>query len=240
MTPITAFAETSGQPGETQRSQLRAFIDNHPKRGAYIIMDLRDITPEKLRHTLEHRLPRRSTSSSVLVPLLHIRGEWHVLFMVRSNTISQPGEVCFPGGHVEHDESSFEAVLRETCEEIGLQASDVQILGVLPRERTQGTLVVRPFVGYIQAETLRHINTSNEVDSLFTAPVDYFMSVEPKQYRYRFEIPEDRSLPPILRRHLSVEKPYGITLYWEYRGYGIWGLTARILQSLLYLIEKCE
>jgi 8-oxo-dGTP pyrophosphatase MutT (NUDIX family) len=203
-------------------------------------MEPRDITPEKLRRTLEHRLPRKSTSSSVLVPLLHNHGEWHVLFEVRSNTVSQPGEVSFPGGHVEHNESSLEAVLRETCEETGIQASDVQILGGLPRERIQGGRLVRPFVGQIPAESLRHLKTSSEVDALFTVPVDYFMSIEPKQYRYKLEIPEDRSLPPILQRHLSVENPYGITLYWEYRGYGIWGLTARILHNLLYLIQNYQ
>ena len=203
-------------------------------------MDSRNITPETLRRTLEHRLPRKNTSSSVLVPLLRKHGEWHVLFMVRSSIVSQPGEVSFPGGHVEHNESSFEAVLRETCEEIGLQASDVQILGALPRDRTMGGRLVRPFVGLIQPESLRHIKTSREVDSLFTAPLDYFMTVEPEQYRYKFEIPDDQSLPPVLRRHLSVENPYAITLYWEYRGYGIWGLTARILYNLLCLIENYQ
>ena len=199
-----------------------------------------DITAEKLRRTLEHRLPRKSTSSSVLVPLLQKNGEWHILFMVRSRTVSQPGEVCFPGGHVENNESSFEAVLRETCEEIGLQASDVEILGGLPRERSQGIYLVRPFVGYIQEEALHHIKTSSEVASLFTAPLEYFMSVQPQKYRYKLEIPKDRTLPPILQRHLGVEKPYGLTLYWEYRGHGILGLTARILQNLLTVVENCR
>ena len=201
-------------------------------------MDPRDITPEKLKRTLEHSLPRKSTSSSVLVPMLFNHGEWHVLFEVRSNTVSQPGEVSFPGGHVEHNESSFEAVLRETCEETGILSSEVEILGGLPRERIQGGRLVRPFVGQIPAEALGHIRTSSEVDALFTVPVDYFMSIEPKQYKYKLEIPKDESLPPILQRHLSVENPYGVTLYWEYRGYGIWGLTARILSNLLYLIES--
>ena len=205
-------------------------------------MDSRDITLENLQRilTLEQGLLRKSTTSSVLVPLLHKHGEWHVLFQVRSYTVSQPGEVCFPGGHVEHNESSFEAMLRETCEEIGLQASEVQIIGGLPRERTQGGLLVRPFVGYIPVKSMRHIHTNSEVESLFTVPIDYFMGVEPKQYRYRLEIPEDWSLPLILQRHLSVEKPYGVTLYWEYRGYGIWGLTARILHNLLSLIGEYE
>ena len=39
---------------------------------------------------------------------------------------------------------------------------------------------------------------------------------------------------------MSVEKPYGVTLDWEYRGYGIWGLTARILHNLLSLIGDSE
>jgi len=203
-------------------------------------MDPRDITPEKLKRTLENRLPRRNTSSSVLVPLLHNHGEWHVLFEGRSNTVSQPGEFTLPRGHVEHNESSFAAVLRETCEETGILSSEVEILGGLPRERIQGGRLVRPFVGQIPAEALRRIKPNNEVDALFTVPVDYFMSIEPKQYKYKLEIPEDNSLPPILRRHLSVENPYGITLYWEYRGYGIWGLTARILNNLLYLIENYQ
>lgn len=203
-------------------------------------MNSQDITLDNLKRTLENGFLRKNTTSSVLVPLLHKHGEWHVLFQVRSYTVSQPGEVCFPGGHVEHNESSFEAMLRETCEEIGLQASEVEILGWLPRERTQGGHLVRPFVGYIPARSMRHIHTNSEVESLFTVPIDYFMAVEPKQYRYRLEIPEDWSLPLTLQRHMSVEKPYGVTLYWEYRGYGIWGLTARILHYLISLIGDYE
>lgn len=199
-------------------------------------MDPHEITPEKIRLTLEHRLPRRSTSSSVLVPLIDKSDGWNVLFEVRSNTVSQPGEVSFPGGHLMHEESSLEAVLRETSEETGIKPDDIEILGGLPRERIQGGRLVRPFVGCLPSASLQTMTISDEVASLFTVPIDYLMSVRPQKIKYRMSIPEDKSLPPILQRHLSVENPYGVTFYWEYRGYGIWGLTARILYNLLYLI----
>ena len=43
---------------------------------------------------------------SVLVPFVEKDGRVHLLFEVRAkNMQSQPGEVCFPGGHVERGEN---------------------------------------------------------------------------------------------------------------------------------------
>ena len=41
------------------------------------------------------------------------RRGWQVLFEVRAAGISQPGEVCFPGGRIEPGETPEEAALRE-------------------------------------------------------------------------------------------------------------------------------
>ena len=52
---------------------------------------------------------------AVLVPLVEWRGEVQVLFEVRADTLErQPGEVCFPGGHMEPGESPTECAFRET------------------------------------------------------------------------------------------------------------------------------
>ena len=41
--------------------------------------------------------------AAVLLPLLTIRDETHILFQVRSMQLkSQPGDICFPGGRMEH------------------------------------------------------------------------------------------------------------------------------------------
>lgn len=196
-----------------------------------------DITSEKLKKALEHRLPRKDTSSSVLVPLVERKSGWEVLFEERSDIVSQPGEVSFPGGHLEDGERSIDAVLRETCEEIGVAPGDIEILGELPRERIQGFRLVKPFVGSINPEAFENIRTSREVNQVFTVPMSFLMNSEPKEYSYRMSIEKDSTLPPVLQRHLSVEAPYGVTLYWEYNGFGIWGLTARILRNLILLTE---
>ena len=39
---------------------------------------------------------------------------------MRSEHISQPGEISFPGGRVEDGETFQEAAIRETCEELNL------------------------------------------------------------------------------------------------------------------------
>lgn len=56
-------------------------------------------------------------------------GIWEVLYQVRSESISQPGEVSFPGGAVEKEESLEEAAVRETMEELNISAKEVDVWG---------------------------------------------------------------------------------------------------------------
>lgn len=48
---------------------------------------------------------------------------------MRSEHISQPGEISFPGGRVEDDETFQEADIRETCEELNLVPDQIDIWG---------------------------------------------------------------------------------------------------------------
>lgn len=58
-----------------------------------------------------------------------------VLLQVRSAEVSaHPGQVCFPGGAVEDtDDGPVATALREATEEVGVQASDVRPVAVLPQ-----------------------------------------------------------------------------------------------------------
>ena len=73
---------------------------------------------------LNTRIPKRIEQekdkvSAVMIPLIKKNDGYHILFEVRSNKLSQqPGEICFPGGRREHDETSMETSIRETCEEL--------------------------------------------------------------------------------------------------------------------------
>ena len=39
-------------------------------------------------------------NASVLIPLIKFQDEYHLLFEIRSEGISQGSEVCFPGGTI--------------------------------------------------------------------------------------------------------------------------------------------
>lgn len=66
---------------------------------------------------------------AVFLPLILVNDDWHVLYEVRSQHISQPGEVSFPGGQVENQETLQEAAIRETVEELTVDASQIQLWG---------------------------------------------------------------------------------------------------------------
>ena len=66
---------------------------------------------------------------AVLIPLVWQKDEMYLLLEVRSGTVSQPGEICFPGGGVEKKERPMDCVVRETQEETGIPKHAIRILG---------------------------------------------------------------------------------------------------------------
>ena len=66
---------------------------------------------------------------AVLCPLVEREDGLHFLYEVRSRTLSQGGEVCFPGGRMEPGESPEECALRETEEELAIPAREITLLG---------------------------------------------------------------------------------------------------------------
>ena len=70
-----------------------------------------------------------------------------------------------------------------------------------------------------------------EVGGVFTLPLDWLLSHEPAVCD--LTDPESETLPLILRKYLkNYVRTRKTTLYWEYGPYGIWGLTARLLNRL--------
>ena len=57
--------------------------------------------PNQLEELLANYIPQplgEKRCFSVLLPLVWSENQWQVLYQVRSESISQPGEVSFPGG----------------------------------------------------------------------------------------------------------------------------------------------
>ena len=100
-------------------------------------------TPEIRGETrFSERIP---VHASVLVPLV-LRDELTVLFTQRTDHLTaHPGQISFPGGRVEPgDADAVATALRESHEEIGLRADEVDVLGALPIYTTGSGFIVTP------------------------------------------------------------------------------------------------
>ena len=175
---------------------------------------------------------------AVLVPLVERPEGLSLLFEVRASTLAhQPGEVCFPGGKVERGESPRDCALRETFEELGIPAGEVELISPLDLLVQQGKFVMHPFLGVVSPAGLAAMAPSPaEVDSTFLVPVEWLRTHPPQIYSYELkpqvgaDFPYDRIGFPNGYRWRSGMAT--VPVYpWPDRP--IWGLTGRIVRRLM-------
>lgn len=180
--------------------------------------------------------------AAVLVPLVHCAEGIGVLFEVRAADIGwQPGDVCFPGGKSECTDVDFAAtVVRETCEELGVQASDIELLGALNYLVTHMGPIIHPYVGRLSNWQEAQYNPS-EVAELFVVPLKALMATSPRTAHMQLANRAGADFPfDLLPRHpreWNRRNGYDVYFY-EYQGHVIWGLTARILHGFLQRFAK--
>lgn len=180
--------------------------------------------------------------ASVLVPLLEKDGEIHILFEVRAQGMRrQPGEICFPGGGVEEqDKDEEETAIRETCEELGLSREQIKMVAPLDLYVAPLRSIIYPYVGVILEPEAMEPNTL-EVGEIFTVPLRYLLTNEPKSHRIQMQFRPDESFPfhliPRGRQYKFGEAQVSEYFY-MYEGHVIWGLTARILTNFLNLVKS--
>ena len=164
--------------------------------------------------------------AAVLVPLFESEaGCARVLLTVRSQTVRHHrGQISFPGGHIEaQDRDATSAALREAHEEVGIASNSVRVLGELdPVPTVTSNYVIAPIVGEVPAGlTLR----------LAPAEVDRALEVDLAEFRD----PAAQHSKRLEWAGEVVDVPF-----FEVSGEIIWGATARIICSLLEVIDLCS
>jgi 8-oxo-dGTP pyrophosphatase MutT (NUDIX family) len=182
---------------------------------------------ERLRRLLAGRAPEARPypgrrQAAVLIPLFVKDGEVHVVLTKKSGRLrSHGGQVSFPGGGRDPADACLQATaLRESAEEVGIRPEDVEVLGRLEDLPTATTgYVVRPFVGVIP-HPYRLVPDGFEVERVLTPPLHWFGD-------------------PARRREEVWERGGRrvVVVVYEVDGAVVWGLTARLLASLVELLR---
>jgi 8-oxo-dGTP pyrophosphatase MutT (NUDIX family) len=175
-----------------------------------------------------HRYHKRTNTNknlnpaAVLIPLFYKEGYIHILFTKRSEqVIHHKGQICFPGGSYQYSDATLlQTALRETEEEIGLIAKDVEVLGELDDSSTiTSKYIISPFVALIPYPYTFKPN-HNEIKQIFSIPLSELTN----------EIHLQQSYP-------DSDTQYPISYFYHYKEHIIWGVTARILNQLIELLK---
>ena len=203
---------------------------------------------DRLTEVVNGRIPKALDAEgkySVLIPLIKVDENWEIIYELRAKTLkSQPGEISFPGGRVEKDETFQETSVRETMEELLIQRDNIEIIGELDYLVSYSNFTIHCFLGVIKGINLKDIKPNkDEVDHLFSVPVDYFLKNEPEKYELDLMTVENEEFPYNLLpngKNYNFRKGKHPVLFYKYNDYLIWGFTARMTKHLMELIKSID
>ena len=166
----------------------------------------------------ETRLPkdRKLRPAGVLLPFVVQNGKVEIILTKRASGLKHhPGQIAFPGGKQDPtDKNVTAAALREAHEEIGLESSNVEVLGTMATHETVTGFTVTPVLGRVR-KPFDILPEPGEVEEVFHVPLDHLS--DPDRYRVQS------------RRWLGVRRYYYAVPFGPYY---IWGATARMLRGL--------
>ncbi len=161
--------------------------------------------------------------SSVLILLYPDNSLLTTVFMKRvEDNTPHSGQISFPGGRAERGDTSLQdTALRETQEELGVAASDIEIVGQLtPLQINVSNMEVIPFIGLFYQKP-RFNPSSKEVDYLI-------------EVRLR-----DLLNPRIIENKSLVSRDNKLSIpFYNVGGNHIWGATAMILSEFLDILLR--
>lgn len=163
--------------------------------------------------------------AGVLLLLFPGEGKLKTVFIRRPSSMkNHAGQIAFPGGKSELiDKDLSETAIRETVEEIGINAEQVEIIGHLtPLYVRVSNFSVKAYIGWTQSFPTFNIDR-REVADIHIISVDDLVNPSSLQTR-------------------AVNTIYGIT---EFPGYlvddiFIWGATAMILSEFIEVYKKIK
>ena len=153
-----------------------------------------------------------ATSGKPLAP-----ADLDVLLLERAHTLgSHPGQVAFPGGSIDANETAVQAALREAVEETGLESDGVEVLGTLQQlGLAHSNFLVTPVLGWWRSPSPVRVVDYAESAQVFRIPVRDLLD------------PDNRVMATVHRAGRTFDSPA-----FTVNGVVVWGFTGIVLSGL--------
>lgn len=170
---------------------------------------------------LNSNIPRLDARKSAV--LILINDKFDILFTLRSSKLrNHSGQISFPGGRSENDETYEQTALRETEEEVGISRNKIKLIGRLSNLYVPpSNNIIQPIVGHIE-DNLQLLPNPDEVEEVFYTPIEYFL--------------DEKNIK--IKKSEFGGKPYAYPCWDIHRSVPLWGATAIIMSEFIYLVNE--
>jgi 8-oxo-dGTP pyrophosphatase MutT (NUDIX family) len=184
---------------------------------------LRMAHADRRRNMIHYKIPDDAKIGAVLILLFEDEQKIKTVLIQRPQYEGvHGGQVAFPGGKIEPDETLDQAALREAEEEVGVISKDIKLLGKLTELFIPpSNFLVHPFVGSIEYKP-GFQPQQEEVEGIIEVNLDYLLDES--------RISEKEI---ILSSGLQLRTPY-----YDLNGKTVWGATAMMISEFAQILRE--
>ncbi|MBK8291738.1 MAG: CoA pyrophosphatase [Flammeovirgaceae bacterium] len=174
-----------------------------------------------IKPRFEHRSPPKP--GSVLILLYEEKGNAMFPLTKRPDYLgAHGGQISLPGGKAEAGETRIETALREAEEEIGIRASQIEILGVLTEFFViPSNFLITPVIGYLKGSP-EFVPDSKEVKKIINASVENLLHAD-----------------AVLTKEILAANKFQMSApHFEIENEIVWGATAMMLNEFREVLKE--
>jgi len=190
-----------------------------------IMENFRELVREKISNRKIRIFDFPNFKKSAVILLFYVRDNVpFIIFEKRQKHLkNHSGEVSLPGGEIEpgKDKNLLDTVFRETFEEIGIDKSQIKIIGRIDDMFTLTShYIVSTYIGEINNFDINKVTINkDEVAEVFEVPINVFL--DETNFSEKFWTIKNRKIP---------------IQYYTYKNYIIWGATGYIINKFIQIV----